>query len=82
MVATAVVPVINSVTYTGGKLVFGGTNGPDGGTYFVLTSTNLALPLPEWTSLTTNTFSPSGTFSVTNTVGASPSFFVIEVHAP
>jgi fibronectin-binding autotransporter adhesin len=62
-------PVINSVTRSGGNLIFSGTNGPDNGTYTVLTSTNAALPLTNWTSIATNTFSPTGTFSVTNTIG-------------
>jgi autotransporter-associated beta strand protein len=82
VVATVVVPGINSITFSGGKLIFSGTNGPDSGTYYVLTSTNLALPLSSWTSIATNTFSPTGTFSATNTVSTNPSFFVIKVHTP
>jgi autotransporter-associated beta strand protein len=78
--STAVpVPVINSVVLTGAGLVLSGTNGPIGGTYSILTSTNLALPLSSWTTNATGTFSLTGTFSVTNTVGVSPSFFVVRV---
>lgn len=82
IVVTTVVPVpaINSVTLSGASLIFSGANGPDSGNYYVLSSTNLALPLTNWTVIATNAFSPTGTFSVTNVVGASPTFFVIEVH--
>ena len=82
VVATSVVPVpgINRVTLSGTNLIFSGTNGPDSGTYYVLTSTNVALRLSQWTPVATNTFSPTGAFSVTNAVGGSPRrFFIIEV---
>jgi autotransporter-associated beta strand protein len=75
------IPDINSISKSGGNLIFSGTNGPLNGTYYVLTSTNLALPLTSWTRLSTNTFSATGTFSVTNPIvtGGPPSFFVVEV---
>ena len=61
-------PAINHVTNLGGSLVFSGTNGAPNGTYYVLTSTNLALPVANWTRVSTNAFSSSGTFSVTNAI--------------
>jgi len=75
----AQVPFISSFAFSGGHLVLSGANGPDSGTFYVLTSTNLAVPLSNWTSIATNTFSATGTFSVTNAVSVSPTFFVIEV---
>ena len=73
-------PAMNSVTLSGTDLVFSGTNGPDSGTYYVLASTNVALPLSQWTSIATNTFSPTGAFSVTNATGVSPRrFFIIQL---
>ena len=76
----ASVPGISSVTLSGGSLIFSGTNGPDGGTYYVLASTNVSLPLAQWTSIATNSFSPTGTFSVTNDIGVNPrQFFSIQV---
>jgi autotransporter-associated beta strand protein len=73
-------PAINSVALSGGNLIFSGTNGPSGGNYYVLASTNVALPLLQWTSIATNTFSPTGTFSVTNSVAVNPrQFFIIQV---
>ena len=75
-------PAVNSFALSGGNLIFGGTNGPANGTYYVLTSTNVALPLTNWRSIATNSFSATGTFSVTNVVGQGAGFFVIEVPAP
>jgi autotransporter-associated beta strand protein len=75
------VPVITptSIMRSGGNLIFSGSNGPANGTYYVLTSTNVALPTTNWTSIATNTFSPTGTFSVTNAIGTNHSqFFIIE----
>jgi autotransporter-associated beta strand protein len=74
------VPGISSVTLSGSSLSFSGTNGPDGGTYYVLASTNAALPLSQWASIATNHFSATGAFSVTNDIGVSPrQFFSIQV---
>jgi polygalacturonase len=50
----------------GSSLVMSGTGGVAGGTYYVLTSTNVALPLNEWTPVATNQFDPSGNFIFTN----------------
>jgi hypothetical protein len=72
-------PVINGITLSGASLILSGTNGSDSGTFYVLTSTNVALPLSNWTSIATGAFSPTGAFSVTNAVGVSPRrFFVIQ----
>jgi autotransporter-associated beta strand protein len=73
-------PHITSVTLTGTSLVISGTNGTPGLQFEVLSSTNVALALSNWTSIATNTFS-SGNFSVTNTINpaVSPSFFILRV---
>jgi autotransporter-associated beta strand protein len=73
-------PAINLVAQSGGNLVFSGTNGPASGTYYVLSSTNLALPVTNWTVIATNTFN-AGSFSVTNPIsaGGPPTFFTIAV---
>jgi autotransporter-associated beta strand protein len=80
LVVVVPVPVINSVRLSGGNLILSGTNnGSASSTYYVLTSTNVALPLSQWTSVATNAFN-SGTFSVTNAVGGSSrQFFIIEI---
>jgi autotransporter-associated beta strand protein len=65
-------PVITTTTILNGtNLVFSGTNGTVGATYYVLTSTNLVLPLSSWTPIFTNTFITGGAFSVTNAISLS-----------
>jgi autotransporter-associated beta strand protein len=77
---TASAPGINQVLQLGGNLIFGGVNGTHNGLYYVLSSTNLALPLTNWTVLSTNMFDASGKFSVTNPIVAGPSkFFILSV---
>jgi autotransporter-associated beta strand protein len=63
-------PVINQVTLKGGNIIFSGTNGLGNGTYYLLSSTNLALPLTNWLPLLTNSFGSTGTFS--NTIPVNP----------
>ena len=56
----------------GTNLVFTGTN-MNGGTNFhflVLTATNLATPLTNWTVVSTNSFQANGTFGCTNGVSS------------
>ncbi|HEY3761520.1 MAG TPA: autotransporter-associated beta strand repeat-containing protein [Verrucomicrobiae bacterium] len=67
-------PAVSSVNYsqvTSGILVFNATNGATGGPYTLLTSTNVALPLSQWTVAAAGNFDGSGNLtglSVTNTV--------------
>jgi autotransporter-associated beta strand protein len=61
-------PVIGNIGISGGKLFLSGTGGVTNGTYYVLTSTNLAAPLTNWTRLLTNQFDTSGDFNFTNAV--------------
>lgn len=74
-------PSFASPTLSGNNLILSGTGGPANGTYYVLTSTNIAIPLTNWTALVTNTFDGSGGFSFTNAVNpASPQqFFTLQV---
>jgi hypothetical protein len=72
---------ITSITMpTGANVVITGTNGQPSGVYYVLSSTNVALPLANWTTLATNTFNSSGSF--TSTIPISPTdkqrFYVIQ----
>lgn len=59
-------PVFLAPTLSGDGLVFSGSNGPGYGTYYLLTSTNLATPLSNWGSVLTNFFDPGGNFNFTN----------------
>jgi len=63
-------PGINAVEMSGGALVFRGTNGVPGWTYYVLTSTNLTVPLTNWDVIATRAFDTSGNFSVTQNLDA------------
>ena len=73
-------PHITSVSLSGTSLVIGGTNGTAGRQFYVLTTTNVALPLSQWTTNTTGTFN-SGNFSITNTVnpGDPHNFYILQV---
>jgi alpha-galactosidase len=74
-------PIINSVAESAGNLIFSGTNGTTGATYYVLTATTLLTPLTNWVTLSTNTFNAGGNFSVTNALnpGASQQFYCIKL---
>jgi len=74
-------PVINSTQVINGNFIFSGTNGTSGLQYYVLTSTNLTLPLSQWSSILTNTFPSNGQFSITNPVvlGNPQVFYLLQV---
>jgi hypothetical protein len=69
---------ITGVILSGGNLIVTGTN-LNGGSNFhyeVLSSTNLTLPLTNWTVLSTNSFNADGTFNYTNVINPNnPSVF-------
>jgi autotransporter-associated beta strand protein len=74
--APATPPVFSSVTTSGSNLVLSGTNGPASGTYYVLSSTNVSLPMASWVRLATNQFNPGGNFTLTNPINlATPQMF-------
>jgi hypothetical protein len=70
VVAAPSQPVINSVTVSGSSFIFSGTNGRANSNYVVLTSSDVAVPLINWTVLLTNTFDTNGAFHATNTISA------------
>ena len=77
-------PAIRTVIVGSGQLIISGTNNAGaseaGGGYHVLTSTNLALALTNWTVLTNGSFDASGNFSSTNLLGTnSPAFYILRV---
>lgn len=57
-----------SAGQAGTNLVFTGVGGPPGSNYIILTTTNLALPLTNWTRFRTNVFDSSGHFGFTNAI--------------
>ncbi len=58
-------PQIGTVTVSGGNLTMTGTGGSAGGTYHILSSTNVALPLAAWSPVLTNSFAADGSFTNT-----------------
>lgn len=72
-IATASTPRISGATFAGGKLVFGGANGPAGVQYRILNSTNLASA--NWKPVATNFFLSNGSFSYTNSTTNPTGFF-------
>jgi autotransporter-associated beta strand protein len=66
--APAPPPVFNSVTAVGSNLVMSGTNGPANSAYYVLSATNVTLPVASWPRIATNNFNGSGNFAFTNAI--------------
>jgi T5SS/PEP-CTERM-associated repeat protein len=60
----------NSITRSGTNLVFSGGGGSSGATYWLLSTTNLAISTSNWTRLLTNQLDSGGNFIFTN--GISP----------
>jgi len=74
-------PTITSVSFQPGpSVLISGANGTANAGFYVLSSTNVALPLNQWTFLATNAFNNSGNFSVTVPVSAGESqrFYLIQ----
>jgi hypothetical protein len=72
-------PTISDVAQNGGNLVIAGTQGIWNGQYYLLTSTNLNLPLANWTIAGSNFFDENGNFRLTNAIppGARQSFYCV-----
>ena len=61
-----VTPHFGAFSFAGADLIFSGSNGLPKGNYYVLVSTNVALPLNQWTRIATNPFDNNGDFTFTN----------------
>jgi hypothetical protein len=74
-------PTIQNIFASGGQVVLSGTNNNGaGGTYKVLTSTNVALPVTNWTLVTSGTFDANGNFASTNSAATNKQqFFMLQV---
>jgi len=77
---------ILGTTWSGGSLIIYGTNNNVPNTSFhyeVIASTNLTVPLTNWTVLTTNGFDLNGTFHYTNSIDPTkPALFLDTVAVP
>ena len=58
-------PTFSNTAVVGSNLVLGGSGGSPGSSYSVLSSTNVATPLLDWTVVKTGSFDGSGNFSET-----------------
>jgi hypothetical protein len=63
-------PQFNLVNVSGSNLIMSGSGGAANATYYILSSTNIALPLNLWTRIATNQFDASGNFNFTNAINA------------
>jgi PKD repeat protein len=76
-------PGIGSLGFSGTNLVLNGLNGFSGGTYYVLMSTNVTLPLSQWTRVATNVPGANGNFTITVnkpvTSGAAQRYYVVQL---
>jgi len=72
-------PSITNFKLSGTNLIFQVTNGVAGGSWNLLTSTNVALPVLNWTTARSGTFDLQGAVNLTNgiTVGEPRRFFLI-----
>ena len=74
-------PVITTTAMVSTNLVFTGSGGIASSNYYVLTSTNLALSLTNWTRALTNQFDALGNFRATNgiTAGNPRQFYLVQI---
>jgi hypothetical protein len=74
-------PSIQKIAIAGSDVILSGAGGPAGGTYYVLASTSVALPLSNWTAIATGLFDGGGAFQFTNAVdpAASQRFYRLQV---
>jgi hypothetical protein len=81
VITTTVPPQINSVQLLDGNFVLSGGGGTPGQPYYILTSTNLALPLAQWKPILTNYFDGAGNFGSTNSIdpGTPQEFFLLQL---
>ena len=59
-----------SILRNGTNMVIVGTGGSPGGTNRIMASTNIALPISQWSPVATNLFDGSGSFRYTNAIKA------------
>jgi autotransporter-associated beta strand protein len=74
-------PTIAQVSSVGGQLTITGTGGTPDWSYHVLTSTNLALPADQWSSIATNQFDAFGNFLFESTInlGSAERFYRVKL---
>ena len=61
-------PAFAAVGGSGANLIFGVTNGIPNRSFYILGTTNLALPFSQWPCVATNVFDSNGNFTFTNSL--------------
>jgi fibronectin-binding autotransporter adhesin len=83
VVGSGTPPRFSLITTSGNSIVLNATNGADNGQVTVLATTNLLMPLAQWSTLFTSNFDNSGNFTYTNTgaltSGKPQQFFILRV---
>jgi hypothetical protein len=59
-------PRIGALGLNAASFIFSGSNGVPGNIYYVIATTNLAQPVAQWATVSTNLFDASGNFNCTN----------------
>jgi hypothetical protein len=75
-------PQITFAARLGNELVLRGTNGTPGWTYYILSSTDVAMAASNWVVVSTNVFDAQGNFSVSNAMTSSAHMFYQLAAAP
>jgi hypothetical protein len=65
-IVTAASSITQTITRNGNQIIINGTGGQSGANYRLLATTNVELPIGQWTPIVTNQFGASGGFSYTN----------------
>ena len=75
-----VAPQFNAVTLDPAGLVLSGSFGVSNGTFYILATTNLTLPVGQWTAVLTNQYDGGGNFDFTNPIdpNAPQSFYLLQ----
>jgi hypothetical protein len=73
---------ITTVAISGTNLVLSGTNGPVNGSYSLLASTNLTVPISNWTQVSTGAFDANGNFALTNALDSALPHRFFRLRAP
>ena len=82
VVAPTTLPKFGNSIVSGNILLLSGNNGLPLGKYYVIGSTNLALPATNWTRIATNQFDASGSFAFTNVLDPNSSQWFYRLQLP
>jgi hypothetical protein len=74
-------PVFKGVTLSGTNVIISATNNSatGGGSWTLLGTNNLTAPLSTWPVISTGSFGPDGSISITNPVGTGQQFYMLRV---